>query len=201
MHRFIRSGAIRSSSAMAALLIVGLAGFIAAPAQSAAYPATAASTSPNVLVVDVQADANLRRAWEDAMVASLRRQRIAATPSYRLFPLMAPPVSELTRIVLARHFDHVLATHFSNLAARGWPAHVGSTGYLWLQRYDRYWHIVYGPNGAEAGQPLECQTDIFTVYFAGSSVYWTAVTTPLVTRGQPQTATAQISEAFMEALR
>ena len=197
--------AFRAARVPAVLFLLGLAGCVSASPRPAPDPPTAAAPSINVLVVDVQADSSRRHAWEAAIVSALQRRQIAATPSYRLFPLMAPPVTDLTPIVLERRFSHVLALHFSPTGIGRWPDRFDNTGYRWLQRYDRYWHVAYGPDGAESGAPVDYQTDIFTVYFAGSSAFWTATTTPLQTggnlRGNLRTASAQISEWFVEALR
>ncbi len=193
-----------------ALLLLGLAGCMSTPARPAPDPPAASASSVNVLVVDVQADTSRRHAWEDAIVSALQRRQIAATPSYRLFPLMAPPVADLTRIVVAQRFNHVLALHFSAPGMGRWPDRFDNTGYRWLQRYDRYWHVVYGPDGAESGAvesgaPVDYQTDIFTVYFQGSSAFWSARTTRLQNGGDLRTdlraASAQIGELFVETLR
>jgi len=147
-----------------------------------------------VLVIGIQGDQRRRRLWEDAMVAALKSQGVAAAASYRVFPDRAPDADQLSSTAARRGFDGLVATHF-----------VGTTAQMyWMPGYAGmgfgYWDATYGPGYVGPQYQSDYQTDIFTIGPDGGKLIWTGVTRSLDLSPR-QNATAQISHALVPALR
>lgn len=62
-----------------------------------------------LFVIAVRKDATKRRIWEDAFTGELVKHGVAATPSYRLFPVAPPDTNQVIATVQANGFDGILA--------------------------------------------------------------------------------------------
>jgi len=147
-----------------------------------------------VLVVGVQQDSGRRRIWEDGMVIALARERVQATPSYRLFPDKAPSADELAATATREGFDGVLATHLVEASGQYYGAapygpypygpyyggyfgpYYGPYGYGWRPRSYGYWGWPYGPDYVDFVRRSDYQTDVFAVDAAGGKLIWSAMT-------------------------
>jgi hypothetical protein len=61
-----------------------------------------------MLVISVSRNSTYRHIWEDAFSAGLAKHKVAAIPSYRLFPDAVPDTSQVIQIVRSNGFDGIL---------------------------------------------------------------------------------------------
>jgi hypothetical protein len=90
-----------------------------------------------ILVISAGKNPVRRRIWEDAFSLELENHRVAATPSYRLFPDALPDTSQVVQTVQSNGFDGVLVIRRLPTEIRTQYLQGSSTSEQHV-RYDRY---------------------------------------------------------------
>lgn len=162
----------------------------------------------NTLAVHISTNETYRRIWEDAIVAELKANGVAATPSYALFPTALPDTQQVIEAVRSNGYTGVVVTH--RIDAREVthyvPGYVTTvpTGYYgyrgyWGNYYQPYYATVYQPGYAVTDTEVRYQIDVWSAE-DGGKLAWMGTTSSVNASSYDQIR-SEVSRLFVQELR
>jgi hypothetical protein len=162
----------------------------------------------NVLVVSLEKDDELRRMWEDAMVAEFQAQGVMARPEYTMFPTSMPDSQQVVvvarrdncdGVVVAQQLPGAYHENMDNDYSKRAPS---GAGQYWRGWYHTHW--VQANNNPIVKKDDEkeerYQIDLANAT-GGGTMLWTGTTPPLKPHDQEKLGRDVCNELVTEFLR
>jgi hypothetical protein len=129
----------------------------------------------NVLVAGIAKDPATRRAFEDSFVEQLKKHKVAATPSYTVFPGDKIPSKEEAGAYMKKNsIDTILITRVTD--TKDVQTYVPGTTSPYSSYWGYYgygWNYTYSPGYTVENTQVVLETNLYNV--ANEALEWTAV--------------------------
>jgi hypothetical protein len=188
-----------------ALVVASLSGCAKTSLTNLWKIADPATPLQSMLVVSLERDEDLRRAWEDALTAEFQANGVMARPAYSLFPAVLPDSQQVVTVSRRDGYDGVIVTH------RIATTQTGKFDSDYAQTppggYDDYWRGWYHTHFMQASQsaPFDEGEARFQVDLANTAgrgrLLWTGSTTPLDPRDAEKVRKEVCGELVSELTR
>jgi hypothetical protein len=137
----------------------------------------------NLLVINLERDAELNRMWEDAIVAEFQAAGVQARPAYALFPAQLPDSQQIAVVAKRDGYDGVVVTRRLPVTQRGADGGYRDTAPAGRDDYWRGWYHTHYLAASTAQPPKKGEDARFQVDVVGTTgrgnLVWTGSTTPI----------------------
>jgi hypothetical protein len=164
----------------------------------------------NMLVINANPQAAVRRSTEDIAVGELAKGGVKATPSYSVWPDSLPSVDQIKEFVQAKQIDGVMLSRLVSKEQRDYyvpptATTVGTMGYpgYWYGYYGSVYQTYYSPGYYGTEQVYRIDTSVWATSVATGEkgkLVWSGTTEAV----DPKSATAlaqQISGMIFPQMR
>jgi hypothetical protein len=144
----------------------------------------------NVLAIAVRQDPVRRRIWEDDFVRDIQAHGVSATPSYSIFPAMAPDTLQVIDAVRSGGYDAVATSvRLPNVTEETYVAGYSKREPVivfspFLHAYATYWQDVQVPGYTETNEKRRFQTNVWTTREGGRLIWSGTLETIDATTGE-----------------
>jgi hypothetical protein len=159
----------------------------------------------SILVISLERDDELRRAWEDAFTAEFQANGVSVRPGYTLFPSSLPDSQQVVSVTRRDGYDGVVVSHrvagahterLDNDYAKAAP---GAANDYWRSWY--HTHFMQASTSAPFDEgEARFQLDVANARGRGSIV-WTGITTPVDPRKGEKVQKEVCGELVSELVR
>jgi hypothetical protein len=159
----------------------------------------------SILVISLERDDELRRAWEDAFTAEFQANGVSARPGYTLFPSSLPDSQQVVSVTRRDGYDGVVVSHriagaytekLDNDYAKTAP---GASNDYWRKWYHTHFMQASSSAPFDEGE-ARYQLDVANAAGRGSLV-WTGSTTPVNPRDAEKVQKEVCGEFVTELVR
>ena len=159
----------------------------------------------SILVVSLERDEDLRRAWEDALSAEFQANGVMARPAYSLFPTALPDSQQVVSVSRRDGYDGVIVTHRIPVTHTGkFDSDYAETAPGGHNDYCRGWYHTHFTK-ASLSPPFDegkarFQVDLANTAGAGT-LLWTGSTTEIDPRDEEKVSKEVCGELVTELTR